>query len=910
MIRYVAVLVLSVFALGTSTQNSPPAHQHAASTATATTHERFATFLADKGFQSTLLLENLRQDVPITVIPTLILEEGEISLEPVTVPAHDTASVDISAFLSSHGYKDKRGTVAVRYIYKTYGPLNAVVQSYNEANHIYLNSFGQSPEEYWAGTSFDAVVWAPDGGTKGFVSVTNTSKSVRTVQVTALFKGKSEQLQPLVISPRTTHFLAIDDLVERSQQDGVGIHVEFDEYPGDIIVESQLFNERTGFTKYIHFADTALQYPTTTLRTHFVLLGQQPVADGFPQQVSFRSVAAVRNISSIPLNVTPSIKYLDGGVVQTIPLPLLPLAVGQSAMIDLSAEKKSGRIPRGFRQGSLELVPDNDKGNMVAELFNFDEGTGGYVVGPSVSLYPNRGTASIWRIDGTFQTTIMVENTAAASDQVTLKLFSDGGTYNQTFSVPQGGLLKINVKDLQQNAVPDKDGQLFSGTYGTFSISGSHGAQSKLTFGKIIHSSDESDYVGLPPNPCDYVLGIGLWFDFSGGVNPFPVMADWDWSLSGVYTQPASGTVVSANYITISHNGSGDMATVNFANAVPGQSLFLNGPSTNATTCDACSQSAIYPAGTETMPVMPRILFGSSQTDITGTTQPVAVGQQIALTAKLPSGVSANSQSWSVPGTTVAGYTATAGVGSVNTAVVFNQKTTTFYWVFPPSSPTTVTFTLNYGNGQTATAQAFFNVTTPASATPTVTLPTNGLATIDTFTGCNGSANEPFLVFGNITGPVPPCPGGYKGLAGIAFSPPTTATPPGTFFFVQLVTGDNLFYPNLSCIGVPGLDGAYPYQSKYASPVNDAPFAVLPYTSVRRDFFATMYLMWQSTTMPSIPVPIGQVQWSFQASSTLTNGVWSAPTGGGGAGAFLVATTVGAYPTWTGLTVQANNNCH
>jgi hypothetical protein len=171
-----------------------------------------------------------------------------------------------------------------------------------------------------------------------------------------------------------------------------------------------------------------------------VLLGQQPVADGFPQQVSSRSVAAVRNISTIPLNVTPSIKYLDGGVVQTIPLPLVPLAVGESAMIDLTAEQKSGRIPQSFHQGGLEIVPDNDKGNMVAELFNFDEGTGGYVVGPSVSLYPNRGTASIWRIDGTFQTTIMVENTAAADDKVTLKLFSDSGTYNQIFSVKVGGV--------------------------------------------------------------------------------------------------------------------------------------------------------------------------------------------------------------------------------------------------------------------------------------------------------------------------------------------------------------------------------------------------------------------------------------------------------------------------------------
>jgi hypothetical protein len=144
MIRYVPVLVPSVFALGASAQNYPPPHQQAAaaSTAPTNTHERFATFVADKGFYCTLLLENLRQDVPITVTPTLILAEGQIPLASVTVPAHDTASIDITAFLSSHGYTDKRGTVSVSYNFKTYGPLNAVVESYNDTTHVYLNSYG------------------------------------------------------------------------------------------------------------------------------------------------------------------------------------------------------------------------------------------------------------------------------------------------------------------------------------------------------------------------------------------------------------------------------------------------------------------------------------------------------------------------------------------------------------------------------------------------------------------------------------------------------------------------------------------------------------------------------------------------------------------------------------------------
>jgi len=906
MIRYVPVLILSVFALGASPQNYPPPPQHpvnTASTAATTTNERFATFVADKGFYCTLLLENLRQDVPITVTPALILEEGEIPLEPVTVPAHDTASVDISAFLTSHGYTDKRGTVSVRYNFKTYGPLDAVVESYNETTHVYLNSHGQSPQEYWAGNSFDAVVWAPDAGTKGFVSITNTSTSVRTVQVTASFKGKSEQLPPVVISPRTTHFLAIDDLVQQSHQDGVGIHVEFDGgWPGDIIVESQLFNERTGFAKNIHFADKALQYPTATLRTHFVLLGQQPVADGFPPQMSFRSVAAVRNIGSIPLNVTPTIKYLDGGVVQTIPLPLLPLPVGESAIIDLTAEQKSGRIPQGFHQGNIELFPDNAKGNMVAELFNFDEGTGGYVVGPSFSAYPNRGTASIWRTDGTYQTAITVENTAAADDQVMLKLFSDSGTYNKTYSVPQNGLLEINVKDL--NAVPDEKGHVLSGTYGVYSISGSHGAQSKLTFGKIIYSADESDYVGYPPNSCDYVLGISLYFDFSGGANPFPVMADWDWAQSGVDTQPSYGAGVNASYITISNNQTGDMATVNFANAVPGQNLLLNGPATGATTCDACSASDIYPAGSQTMPVMPRILFGTSQTDITGTTQSVVVGQQIALTAsyKIPSNLAVQNQNWDISGTgsnpptAVGGFNQTQTSGGTFSPTV-NGQSTTIYWVVPTAGNITdqVNFFLTLSDGNEYSATAQFTVAGPTSVQ--IAFVAEGQPNF-----LNNGTTNVTLDFGDPTA----TPGIQW--TGTATSPPQVA---GTYQWAQIIASNNWSYTvgttTTSCNGPSGLDNVFPLPINSAT-FTDSPGRNLPSADNKFTWTwsATTYFMWNPGLTNSISVPIGQRVWEFFSDTTqnMTTHVWTVQSD---SSTFAGAPQIGYFPIqWSSVAKNGN----
>lgn len=322
-----------------------------------------------------------------------------------------------------------------------------------------------------------------------------------------------------------------------------------------------------------------------------------------------------------------------------------------------------------------------------------------------------------------------------------------------------------------------------------------------------------------------------------------------------------------------------------------------------------CPNSYCTPSGSAN--VNPQILLGGPNgTNITNTTQSVVVGQQIVLYAKYQSGLTVNSQSWFVPGETAVSYTPTAGQGSLDTNVVVNQQSTTFYWAIVPLSAWTVTFTLNYGSNQTATAQANFNISGPNPFMPTVTLPTNGNLFVDTLTGCSGAPTGQFLVFGNISGPVPPCPGTYTGQAGIAFSPPTTSTPAGNFFFVQLVSADEVTYPNLTCNGIGGLDGAYPYQSKVGQPVNDAPFAPLPYNSITRTFDATMYLMWQSTVSGWFAVPMGYTAWSFSSSTSFTNGVWSTPSGSGTTLPFFTASYTSSYPTWTGLAVQANNNCH
>jgi hypothetical protein len=560
-------------------------------------HEKFATFLAGD-FKSTLLLENFRADLPITFRPTLILNDGEVGLDPVTVTAHSSTTVDISAVLTNRRITETHGTVAIQFDFTSYGPGAAVVQMRDDKHHVFLNSYAQSPEEYWSGTTYDAVVWAPHEETDGFVSITNASTETHTVHVAFLRNGKSEQ-QEIQIPARHMRILPLEDLLNATRKSGAGIHIEYDqsaseEYPGAILVEGQLFNRKTGFAKNIHFMDKALP-PTGTLRTHFLLLGRQSAEDNFPFDVSFRSVAAVRNIDTVPVGVTPTLKFVRNNTTQKVKLPSRTLRPDESILIDFQEEQKAGRLPQDLNQSSLELTPDTGRASIVGELFNFSQ-SGGYVVGPSFTSYPNRGTSSIWRTDGSFQTTVMIENTAREHDRVAVHLYSERGQYSKTFDVPAGALIKINLKELQQNQVADDQGNFLVDTFGVMSLIGSRNTLSKLSFDKIVHSTDQSDYVGLPPSPCDFVSQIAMWIDTSSGSNPFPVMKTYYWTISGAYDAPQHSSVASDTSLAQISNGtsnwgSGDLVTFSPPNDGTTHTVSISPPSFSelAEFCDACS---------------------------------------------------------------------------------------------------------------------------------------------------------------------------------------------------------------------------------------------------------------------------------------------------------------------------------
>ena len=103
---------------------------------------------------------------------------------------------------------------------------------------------------------------------------------------------------------------------------------------------------------------------------------------------------------------------------------------------------------------------------------------------------------------------------------------------------------------------------------------------------------------------------------------------------------------------------------------------------------------------------VPQIIFNGS--NIAGTTQTVVTGQQIALTSSVNPPLSILNQDWTVPGTVVAGYTASTAGASVNQLTNVQVPNITFYWIAP--STLNVTYGYCMTNNQCNSATAAFNV--------------------------------------------------------------------------------------------------------------------------------------------------------------------------------------------------------
>jgi len=307
----------------------------------------------------------------------------------------------------------------------------------------------------------------------------------------------------------------------------------------------------------------------------------------------------------------------------------------------------------------------------------------------------------------------------------------------------------------------------------------------------------------------------------------------------------------------------------------------------------------------------PRILFGGN--DVTGRPQSVAVGEQVAFNSSkdLPSGLVATSEGWTIQGTFVGGYVIDPIYDSATVLVpTVTSNFTTIYWVYPGQN-LQVQYSYCMNNNQCNQATTTFNVSGPSGGTMTPT-PYSGM-TLKYFVPCHGNPSGNYMVYGDIAVSGSPCK--VTGTPGISFiTSGYSGDSGGKYVFVHLINTDNY----KACNSYPGIDGRYPYQVNddvFGPRVTDSPSNLLLSTdrSVTRSFNATMYVMWQSNALNSIPVPLGYQTWGFSGTATCTSSCdlisnWTATANGipGPFGGFVQSTpqqNFSGFPTWSSQSV-------
>ena len=628
----------------------------------------------------------------------------------------------------------------------------------------------------------------------------------------------------------------------------------------------------------------------------------------FPAGTRFAPYSVVRNVTGQPATVSPVLYWMAGGAASSAELPQFSVLPNETRVLDVMAMLAQGGLKNLNGSFNLILNVTGSAAHPLIMVAGSVDQTSNYVfqVKPTAIREGASKSLSYWSTGDGDDTMISLWNAADEAQDLEFTLFFSGGQYKLPVHLEPRVTRMFNVSEIIQNQAPDADGNVIPLTVheGSAVVSGPKGRNEhilvvfdagtynvrKATCGQWCIGCDGITDGWIAPNPFAVAVGDHTTLTFTveddlGYQYDATSYSNWSSSAPSVLS-------VSFGYVTGNAAGTATVTAVDRTDPPYFYGCFSYDPAD-------CPPPVVYPSASSPGTVTPRILLGGcSGTDVTNTTQSAVVGQQIVLCASytLPSGVTVSSQSWSVPGTTVGGFTVGPGSNTGGTTPTnFNQASTTFYWVVSASSQVVV-FTLNLSNGQSPTAQATFSIAGPTAVSVSTQLDQARIIA------------GPDLSFGN-----PPSSVGIRFTA--SASPPSGYS--NTFVWVQIINSASAVQyrssgnKNCTFSGVPGLDGTYPYPNASSNTANDSP--AWPLTSIdSEDTFtlnAQMFLMWRPGLTNDIPVPLGSVTWQFfgdavQNTSTQT---WTVQSDSSqSANAFQSGST---FPAWSSV-ANGNATCH
>ncbi|MHB8502203.1 MAG: hypothetical protein ACYDHE_14825 [Candidatus Acidiferrales bacterium] len=422
----------------------------------------------DHTFQPSLIITNVLQNVALPVTPLLYAADGtEYQLSPITLAPAGVVSIDIRAALAIapeeiKGHFSDYGSSAVKYVWHWPGAATALVDNRDGNRSLNFNFELKTPMLMQHGASAtvqEGLWWREDSGVKGFLALVNVAPRPVSVQVRVLSDyGAFESERTIQLQTNETRNL---DLLGDANGSSGGIRVAYQGTERDVVVAGGLENPQEGYSAQIPFV-TASSNPKPAnigLSSVGLMLGAPDPMMKFPAGTQFGIYLALRNTSSLPILVTPTLYYMDGANPIKTDLNKLALAAGQAkhwAPQELATELG---LPNLNGMVNLMFSYQGGRNDVIMANGSIDQ-TKSYVFeikmeGVSKSL--GKGLKD-WDVSNGNDTMISVLNPGDKDEDLSITFYFDGGHYKLPVHLNVGGSAMFNVSEVIMMQQPDSDG--------------------------------------------------------------------------------------------------------------------------------------------------------------------------------------------------------------------------------------------------------------------------------------------------------------------------------------------------------------------------------------------------------------------------------------------------------------------
>lgn len=442
--------------------------------------------MTDANYKSTIYLRNDVETDPVTVTPILWLSNGKkFVLNDVKLDPAGVAVININQALADQGlsyWATLTGYVEVQYKWP-WDALCVIVWNV-DLSHSLIFTSGLSPSSPVLGLSQSQIVegmwWKQEANVSGFVALSNTSPDPvhASVQVTDA-TGNALAAHSVTVSSHGTKVVNMPEM-QGARSNAGGVRIAYTGAAGSLIPNGGLLDQAVGYSARMPFAVPPAASTSAAAESYAelgLMTGASDPMMSFPAGTTFTPYSVARNVSNQPVQVTPTLWWMEGGAARSAPLRSVTLLPGQARNLDPPSLLSAAGL-KNFN-GSVNLVLDLQgppRGLLLASGSVDEKNTYVFEVMPTTVHEGVAKSFSYWSIANGDDTMVTLWNPADEAQDFVFTLFYTGGHYNFPIHLGPRATNTFNVSEIVHNQIPDAEGNVVPASVheGSARIAGAH----------------------------------------------------------------------------------------------------------------------------------------------------------------------------------------------------------------------------------------------------------------------------------------------------------------------------------------------------------------------------------------------------------------------------------------------------